>query len=51
MSLATDIKPPVLRSRLAGVRPFFIEELDSCCAFLGLTISELLARADSAEVK
>ena len=50
LSRATDIAVPVLRRRLAGVMPFYVDELDACCAFLGLTISELLQRADTAEV-
>jgi hypothetical protein len=49
LSQATDISLPVLRRRLAGVMPFYIEELDACCRFLNIPLAVLLDRAESAE--
>ncbi len=46
---ATGISVDTLRRRLAGLKPFYVEELGSVCRFLGITLDELLARAESAQ--
>ena len=47
LSLSTHITVPTLRNRLAGTRPFFIEELDTICAVLGVGLTELIDRTEA----
>lgn len=46
LSLSTHITVPTLRNRLAGKRPFFLEELDTICAALGVGLTELIDRTE-----
>jgi hypothetical protein len=46
---ATGISVDTLRRRLAGQKPFYVEELGSVSRFLGLTIDQLIARAETSQ--
>lgn len=46
LSTSTHITVPTLRNRLSGQRPFFIEELDTICAVLGVGLTELIDRTE-----
>lgn len=46
LAQATGISVDTLRRRLAGLKPFYVEELGSVCRFLGITVDELLQRAE-----
>lgn len=46
LSHSTHITVPTLRNRLAGTRPFFLEELDTICAVLGVGLTELIDRTE-----
>ena len=43
---ATGIKKSTLRSRLQGVRPFYVHELTKISAALGVRLSTLVERSD-----
>ena len=43
---ATGISVDTLRRRLAGLKPFYVEELASVSRFLGLTVDSLIERAE-----
>ena len=42
---AAGISPDSLRRRLDGVYPFYVEEIDAICFFLGIPLGEFMARA------
>lgn len=46
LSTATGITKNTLRSRLQGVRPFWVYELDLICDVLGVTLTEMITRSD-----
>lgn len=46
LSNSTHITLPTLRNRLAGKRPFFLEELDTICAVLGVGLTEFIDRTE-----
>lgn len=46
MSAATGIPLPTLNRRLAGHQPLNLVELDAIARRLGLTVTEIAARAD-----
>jgi len=46
LSAATGIKVPTLRNRLAGKSPFYLEELDTICAALGVGLSAFVDRTE-----
>ena len=49
LSQATGISVDTLRRRLDGVRPFYMDELDSITLFLGIPLVEFVARTESTE--
>lgn len=51
LAAATDISVDTLRRRLNGLKPFYVEELGSVCRFLGITLDELIARAEKAQAE
>jgi len=48
LSQATGISPDTLRRRLDGVRPFYMDELDSITRFFGIPLVEFISRTDVA---
>ena len=47
LAKTTDIPVDTLRRRLNGLSSFTVEELGSVCAYLGLSLDELLARCEA----
>ena len=45
---ATHISPSTLSRRLAGTKPFLLEEMQSIAQFLGIKLSDLTERTDVA---
>ena len=46
LSAATGIKPTTLRSRLDGIAPFPLDEVDSICAALSIPFLEFMGRTE-----
>ena len=46
LSAATGITKNTLRSRLQGVRPFWVYELDNICHVLGVPLTVMIERSD-----
>lgn len=47
LAAATDMSDATLRRRLAGHKPFYVEELVSVSRFLGVSMDELIGRAEA----
>ena len=45
LAQAAGISVDTLRRRLDGVYPFYVEEIDAICFFLGIPIADFVARA------
>lgn len=48
LSAATGLSLNTLRRRLDGVKPFYVEELEAVCMFLGVPLSDMITRARDA---
>jgi len=49
LSAATGIGTSTLSNRLAGHKPFLLDELDYICAALNVSIVEIIRRSESNE--